>query len=49
LSSDLNESHTRAVFNTSVTKLVTQAISNAWIQATYDWLKKFEEQAMTMF
>jgi hypothetical protein len=37
------------VFNTSAMKLVTQEISNTWIQATYDWLKTFEEQAVTVF
>jgi hypothetical protein len=30
-------------------KLVSQAISNICIQATNDWLKKFEGQVVTMF
>jgi hypothetical protein len=49
LRSDSNESHTRVVFNTSATKLVNQEISNMPIQATNDWLKKFEGQAVTVF
>jgi hypothetical protein len=34
----------RAVFNKNTMKLVTQAISNAQIQATNDYLKKYAEQ-----
>jgi hypothetical protein len=37
------------VFNTSAMKLVTQVIFNGQIQATNDWLKKFEGQAVMVF
>jgi hypothetical protein len=30
-------------------KLVTQTISNRQIQATNEWLRKFEGQGVTMF
>jgi hypothetical protein len=49
LTSDSNVSHARVVFNTSATKLVTQAIYNMRIQATNDWLKKFEGQAAMVY
>jgi hypothetical protein len=49
LSSDSNESHARVVFNNSVMKLVSQAISNARIQAINDWLKKFKGQVVIVF
>jgi hypothetical protein len=49
LSSDSSESHTRVVFNSNAMKLVTQTISNRQIQATNEWLRKFEGQGVTMF
>ena len=49
MSSDADDAHARAVFNTSAQKLVTQAISNARIQATNEWLRKFEGQNLAQF
>jgi hypothetical protein len=36
--------HMRAVFNKNAMKLVTEAISNARIQAKNEYLKKYVEQ-----
>jgi hypothetical protein len=41
--------HVRAVFNKNGTKLVTQAISNARIQATNDYMKKYVGQEQGSF